>query len=250
MSSAASLVAREALGHLLRTDGAALRASLPAGFADAAEAYVGLLLAANLRLNLTRVVEPDAVARLHLLDALAALPLLDAAAPTSTVDLGSGGGVPGIVLAIARPSVRWVLVESVAKKAAELHSFVEALRLPNVTVAATRAETLGRDTGHRERHDLVTARACASLPVLVEYALPLLRPGGTLIAWKGALNDDDLEVRSGRSAVEAVGGGSVRIIDSGVAALGRHRFVVVEKGGPTPDRYPRRAGIPARRPLG
>jgi 16S rRNA (guanine527-N7)-methyltransferase len=250
LPASASRAAREALDHLLRTDGAALLASLPDGFADAAEAYVGLLLDANRRINLTRVVEPDAVARLHLLDALSALPLLDAAGPRSAVDLGSGGGVPGIVLALARPSLHWVLVDSVARKAAALRSFVEELALSQVAISIERAEALGRDPGHREQHDLVTARACAALPVLVEYALPLLRVGGTLIAWKGRVSMGDQELVAGGAALETLGGGRLRIVDPEMAALGGHRFVVVEKLGPTPDRFPRRSGVPLRRPLG
>jgi 16S rRNA (guanine527-N7)-methyltransferase len=249
LPSAASLAASEALDRLLLTDGAALRASLPTGFDRAVEAYVDLLLAANRRTNLTRVVEPDAVGRLHLLDALAALPLLDAVAPRAAVDLGSGGGVPGIVLALARASTRWLLVDSATRKAAALESFATALGLSGVTVSAERAEILGRHPEHRERYDLVTARACAALPVLAEYALPLLRPGGTLIAWKGALTDDSPELGRGRGAVDALGGGTVRVVDPGMAALGDHRFVVVIKGGPTLDAYPRRPGVPLRRPL-
>jgi 16S rRNA (guanine527-N7)-methyltransferase len=247
--SVAAPLAIEALERLLRTDGAALRASLPTGFAADAETYVRLLLAANRRVNLTRVVEPDAVARLHLLDALAALPLLDEREPHSVVDLGSGGGVPGMVLALARPSIRWLLVDSVARKTAALESFVDTLALPNVAVLAARAEALGRDPAHRERYDLVTARACAALAVVVEYALPLLKPGGTLLAWKGALDEQDPEIVAGRAAVEALGGGSLRLVDPGMAALDGHRFVVVEKGGPTPGRFPRRPGVPVRRPL-
>ena len=250
MPASPSRAAREALDRLLRTDAAALRASLPAGFADAVETYVRLLLDANRQTNLTRVVEPDAVARLHLLDALAALPLLDAVAPRSALDLGSGGGVPGIVLALARPSIRWVMVDSVGKKAAVLRSFVAELGLSGVSVAAERAEILGRDPARREAHDLVTARACAPLPVLVEYALPLLRPGGTLIAWKARLAADDREVVAGRAAAEALGRGRLRLVEPGVAALAGHQFVVVEKMGPTPERFPRRPGVPLRRPLG
>jgi 16S rRNA (guanine527-N7)-methyltransferase len=158
--------------------------------------------------------------------------------------------VPGIVLALARPSVQWTLVDSVARKAAALESFVATLGLGGVTVSAHRAETVGRMAEHRERHDLVTARACAALPVVVEYAFPLLRPGGTLIAWKGAVTGDTPEVLAGGAAVDALGGGSVRLVDPGMPALGDHRFVVVRKGGPTPDAYPRRTGVAQRRPLG
>lgn len=242
--------ARLELDRLLDTDASALAARLPAGFADAAERYVALLLDANARLNLTRVVEPVAIARLHLLDALAGLPLVDAAAPSRALDLGSGGGVPGLVLALARPTIAWTLVDSATRKAEVLRSFAEALGLREVVVLAERAETLGHDPVHRERYDLVTARACAPLPVLVEYAVPLLGPDGRLLAWKGRLTDDDPEVRRGAAAASQVGGGRPSIVDLGIAVLGGHRFVVVPKLRATPARFPRRPGEPARRPLG
>lgn len=248
MSSAPARRARDAFERLLETDAPALRAMLPDGFADAAEAWVDLLLGANARLNLTRIVEPDAIARLHLLDAVAALPLVDTIAPRRCLDLGSGGGVPGILLALARPDVAWLLVDSVRKKVDALASFVEALGLPNVVVQAERAETLGRDPAHRERYDLVTARACAALPVVAEYALPLLRRGGALLAWKGPMSAEEL--RAGRGAAAELGNAEVELRDSGVAALGDHRFVIVRKVDATPDRYPRRPGVPAQRPLG
>jgi 16S rRNA (guanine527-N7)-methyltransferase len=111
-AAAAALATRRDLETLLADSGLP---EVPPGFADAAQRYIALLLEANERLNLTRVMEPEAIARLHLLDALAALPLLDAAAPAAAVDLGSGGGVPGIPLALARPDVRWLLVDSIAK---------------------------------------------------------------------------------------------------------------------------------------
>ena len=223
--------------------------ALPAGFADGVERYVGLLLDANRRLNLTRVVEPEPVARLHVLDALSALPLLDALPRSDRcLDLGSGGGVPGLVLALARPDQRWVLVDSVRKKADVLRDFVAALGIANVEVVAERAEIIGRDPAHRERHDVVTARACAALPVLAEYALPLLALGGTLVAWKGPIADDELD--AGRAAAAACGGRVPSVHRSGFAVLGDHRFVVIEKDRPTLERYPRRAGEPGRRPLG
>lgn len=242
----AAVAARASLAGFLGSG----RSSLPPGALDALERYVALLLEANARLNLTRVVEPDDVARLHLLDSLAALPLLDAAAPSRAIDLGSGGGVPAIPLAIARPEISWILVESVGKKAAALRSFVAALSVPNVEVVAERAETLGRLPAFREAFELATARACAALPVLAELALPLLRPGGELIAWKGPLADDDAEVRRGRVAIGQLGAGKLRIVPSGRPELGGHTFVVVAKVAPTPARFPRRPGEPGKRPLG
>jgi 16S rRNA (guanine527-N7)-methyltransferase len=244
-----AIAARAALDHLL-ADAPAIETALPAGFGDAAEHFVELLLGANRRTNLTRVTEPDAVARLHLLDALAALPLLDAWAPEEAIDLGSGGGLPAIPLALARPQLRWTLVDSVGKKAAALRDFVDALGLRNVTVIAGRAEALGQHPAHRERYGAVTARACAPLPVLAELALPLLARGGSLLAWKGPLDERDEEIRAGRAAVAQLGGAPLEILGTGLPALGGHRFIAVRKERPTPRRFPRRPGEPGRRPLG
>jgi len=237
--------ARLALERLLQTDAPP---ALPAGFGDAVERYVALLLEANRRVNLTRVVDPEPVARLHLLDALAALPLVDAIEPGRALDLGSGGGVPGIVLAMARPEWSWTLVDSVRKKTDALRSFVAALELSNVDVLTERAETLGQDPALRGSFSLVTARACAALPVLVEYALPLLRIGGTLVAWKGPITS--AELAAGASASGLLGGGRPSVHPSGHDVLGDHRFVHLGKERATPDAYPRRPGEPARRPLG
>jgi 16S rRNA (guanine527-N7)-methyltransferase len=223
---------------------------LPSTFAERSEAYVALLLRANERLNLTRITEPHEVARLHLLDAVAPVALLDRGGTKSAVDLGSGGGIPGIPLAIARPEVRWLLVDSVGKKATVLREFADALGLSNVSVSAERAETLGRSELHRERHDLVAARACAALPVLAELAMPLLAIGGALLAWKGPLTDEGDEVRRGRSALALLGGELVTVQPAGPAVLDGHTFVTASKARPTPARYPRRPGEPGRRPLG
>jgi 16S rRNA (guanine527-N7)-methyltransferase len=246
----AAAAGREARRHLEPLLSQADLPALPADFLDRIERYVALLLEANTRLNLTRVVEPEAVARLHLLDALAALPMLDALGPNAALDLGSGGGVPGIPLALARPDVQWTLVDSVGKKAGALRGIVQSLGLDNVAVIAERAEVLGRSPSHRERYDLLAARACAALPVLVELALPLLRVGGELLAWKGPLDGASHEVQRGRAALEQLGGGTLRLVPAGMEVLGDHTFVVVPKDRPTPVRYPRRPGEPNRRPLG
>ncbi len=227
-----------------------LRDLLPDAALDRLERYVALLLTANRRLNLTRVTEPDAVARLHLLDALVALPRIRELAPATAVDLGSGGGIPGIPLALALPRTRWILVDSVGKKAAALRDFAAELALANVEVVAERAETLARDPSFRERAQLVTARACAPLPVLAELAMPLLALGGSLVAWKGPLSERDGEVRAGRTALGEVGGRLFAIRPAPAAALGGHTLVEAEKVRPTPARFPRRPGEPARRPLG
>lgn len=247
-SRASARAARLELERVLSTDAAGLRAGLAADGLDTLERYVALLLDANRRLNLTRIVEPVAVAHLHLLDALAALPLADGPAPARALDLGSGGGVPGIVLAVARPSVAWTLLDAERRKADAMRGFVAALGLLNVAVVAERAEVVGRDPAHRGRYDLVTARACAALPVLVEYALPLLSDEGALVAWKARL--EAAELRSGTAAAAELGGSELEVRPSGIPSLGERGFVVVRRAGPTPDRFPRRPGVASRRPLG
>lgn len=234
----------------LLADAPSIATTLPPGFALGVRRFVALLLVANHRLNLTRVTAPDEVARLHLLDSLSALPILDAMAADSVLDLGSGGGLPALPLALARPAVHFTLVDSSAKKANVLREFAADLDLRNVQVVAERAETLGRDAGHRERYAAVTARACAALPVLVELALSFLAIGGSLVAWKGPLTQEDEEMRRVASAVDQLGGGPARIVEPGLPALGGHRFVVVAKERATPSQFPRRAGVPSRRPLG
>jgi 16S rRNA (guanine527-N7)-methyltransferase len=251
-SAAPSSIARTAR-ELLESDLASLpglATTVDASILDRLELYVALLLEANERVNLTRVTDAAGIARSHLLDALVVLPILDDLAPEVAVDLGSGGGVPGIPVAIARPAVRWLLVDSVTKKARELAGFVERLGLNHVEVAAERAEILGRDQRWRGLADVVTARACAPLPALVELAMPLMRVGGTLLAWKGPLNAEDDELRRGRTALGEVGGGPFRLAPTGAPQLGGHQLVIASKVRATPDRYPRRVGEPQRRPLG
>ena len=227
-----------------------LAARLTVAMLDRIEAYVALLLSANDLFNLTRVTEPVATARQHLLDALVALPLLNDLPSSLAVDLGSGGGVPAIPIAIARPDLSWLLVDSVGKKARALAGFVEALGLRAVEVIADRAEILGRDPRYRERAGLVTARAVAALPVLAELALPLLIGGGRLVAWKGPLAAGDEEFRRGVRAVTQLGGGMPAVLGVDAPQLGGHALVRVTKERPTPPGYPRRPGEPARRPLG
>ena len=156
----------------------------------------------------------------------------------------------GAVVESFAPDFRWTLVDSVGRKTVVLRGFAEALGLRNVTVLADRAEALGRDIRYREHSAIVTARACAALPILAELALPLLRIGGRLLAWKGPLTDDDEEVRRGGEAIRLLGGGRLQVFETGLPALGGHRFVIVRKEQPTPALFPHRPVEPGRRPLG
>jgi 16S rRNA (guanine527-N7)-methyltransferase len=210
------------------------------------DGHVRLLLAWNDAINLTAIRDPAEVATAHVIDSLAAVPLLDAVG--ARLDLGSGGGFPGLPLSVALGAERVLLVDSVGKKARFLAVVIEAVGLEATTAAErARAETLAFEPRDREAWEVVTVRAVAPLADLVELALPLLAPGGMLVAWKGASADDELA--AARPALTALRAGPVRILDAGVPGLAGHRLVIVPRGGPIDPRYPRDPAERRRRPL-
>ena len=163
------------------------------------------------------------------------------------LDLGSGGGFPGVPLAIGLPAARTVLVESVGKKATFLAAVVDALGLrPRVAVAATRAETLAADPHHRGRWSTVVVRAVGPLGELAELGLPLLAPGGVIVAWKrqGEERALEREIAAAEPLIAALGGGRPAVAPVTVPGLLDHVLVVVEKAGPTPPRLPPRPSHP------
>jgi 16S rRNA (guanine527-N7)-methyltransferase len=194
----------------------------------------------------TTIREPNQAVHVHLADSLVALELLDVRAATTVADLGSGAGFPGLPLAMALPLARIALVESVARKCAFIRAAAEATRLTNVDVVAERAEAWSAGIG---MHDLVTARALAPLAVLAEYAAPLLREGGVLVAWKG--RRDVQEERDAAAAAHELGLAidDVHPVRPYPGAEHRHLHVL-RKVAPTPDRFPRRPGMARKRPLG
>jgi 16S rRNA (guanine527-N7)-methyltransferase len=191
----------------------------------------------------TSVHDPANARDVHIADSLVGLDVPAVKEAARIVDLGSGAGPPGLVLAIARPEAEVVLVESVGKKCAWLERTVGALGLKNVRVVCARAEEL-----REEPFDVVTARALASLPVLCEYAAPLLREGGALVAWKGAV--DPREDAGGLHAARVLGleREEVRAVEP-YPGSERRTLHVYRKVSPTPAGYPRRPGMAAKRPL-
>jgi 16S rRNA (guanine527-N7)-methyltransferase len=253
---------------------ATLGLTLGAPIRRAIDDHVRLLLAWTEAINLTAIRDPVAVALEHVLDSLSAVGLIRDRGAHAILDLGSGGGFPGLPLALATPAERTLLVESVGKKATFLGATIDALRLrPRVAVAATRAETLAGDPRHRAGWPIVTARAVAGLPELIELALPLIAPGGALIAWKrhgiaapapaSARPSDEprraeepqraedplaRELAAGARAAAALGGSVPVLYPTTVPGLTDHVLVVVEKWGPTPGDYPRDPAVRKRRP--
>lgn len=206
--------------------------------------YLALLLEANERVNLTAITDPAQAWMRHILDALTLVPFLgELPEGERVIDVGSGGGVPGLPLAIVLPSLGFTLLEPTGKKAAFLREAAGTLGLKNVTVVSDRAEKLGQDKArHREKHGAVLSRAVANLNVLAELTIPLCRQGGVILAIKGAKADEEV-----RDAARVIGLLGARHVDTHTTPTGR--IIVLEKASKTPNLYPRRDGEPKRDPL-
>lgn len=244
---------------LLRGKALTLGIKLAAEEAQAFSVYYHELVAWNARFNLTAITEEEAVYTRHFLDSLT---VLTAIAPRSAdgsidtrafsarvIDVGTGAGFPGLALRIVCPNLRLTLVDSVGKKATFLHHMVETLGLTGVEIQTARAEDLARERDHRDAYDFAVARALAPLPVLLEYCLPFVRPGGMLVAQKkGELAD---EVAASAAALRALNGRLLPAVDVPEEVLPDRRvLVLVRKTAATPAQFPRRAGLAAKRPIG
>jgi len=220
----------------------------------------------NAQFNLTAVSDREGVQVRHFLDSLTALlPLLAPLEarglgrreacfhlwrkPLRAVDVGTGPGFPGLVLKIVWPSLSLTLAEATGKKVRFLEHMVRTLGLSGVEAMHIRAEELGHMQGHRESYDLVFARAVAPLPTLAEYLLPLARQGGIVLAMKGPTATE--EAMAAEEAIRILGGKIRKLWEVEVPSLAEERrIVVIDKVVPTPKPYPRRPGIPQKRPLG
>lgn len=253
----------EALERGLEELGLAHTAAASAGARRSYDRHARLLREWNVAINLTAIREPAEIARRHTCDSLSALPwLADMAFPgASLLDLGSGGGYPGLPLAAALPLGRVGLLDSVAKKARFLAVAAAAVRaalegaseapegsamvgVPLIEAIAERAEDLADEPDHRGAWDLVTVRAVGSLAEVLELGLPLAREGGAVMAWKREDGKPTLreELRDAGSIIRAAGGGRPEVATIDATFLPGHRLVLVRKERPTPSAYPRRAG--------
>ncbi len=204
----------------------------------------------NQRFNLTRIVGHEPVQVLHFLDSLTAVLALSSEikAGGKAIDVATGAGFPGIPLKIALPGLRLTLVDSIGKKATFLEHLLDALNLPDVELLLERAESLAHEPDNRDAFDVVLARGLAPLRVLAELTLPFCKPGGILAAHKKG--DIAQELEDARNAIELLGGRLAGVKPVRVAGLEDDRvLVILEKIAPTPPRYPRRPGLPKKRPL-
>jgi 16S rRNA (guanine527-N7)-methyltransferase len=237
------VAAREAL----RSGAAALGLDLSARQLERFERYAALLREGKRRLSLTTLVDPLDVAQKHFLDSLSAVPYLPVEA-LRLVDVGTGAGFPGVPLLLVRPQDQVLLLEATARKAEWVAQTVAQLHLRNATVLPARAEDAAHDPAHRGRYDVALARAVAPLATLAEFCLPFVRPGGRFIAYKSAAGAA-AEVPQAQRAIALLGGAPPEVHPVHLPDLPNRVLVVVTQERPAPPQYPRRPGMPAKRPL-
>lgn len=218
--------------------------------ANALATYQEILLDWNAnRMNLTAITEPSSVMVRHFLDSLSIVRVIGFDAGDRLIDVGTGAGFPGLVLAIVFPQLDVTLLDATKKKLNFLDHVIETLCLGNVRTLHLRAEDAGNDKAHRERYDIVTARAVARLPVLSEYLLPLAKLGGYCIAMKGETAQQELE--DSQRALYVLGGEAMPVVPVQLPDVEQtHYLVTIQKKGKTPRAYPRKAGIPNKQPIG
>ncbi len=214
---------------------------------EAFQHYADLLHTWNQRFNLTAVRTLEEIWSRHFWDSLTCLRVMRGTPMQRVIDVGTGAGFPGLALKIAWPDMQLTLVEAIGKKAAFCAEVVRVLALEHVDIQTTRVEELGRNPHYREQFDWAVARAVAPLPVLAEYLLPLVKIGGRMLAQKG--KDAEQETQQAQTAFTALGGKLLQVVSVTLPGVESRALVVVGKTRPTPDRYPRRVGIPAKRPL-
>ncbi|MBU0578068.1 16S rRNA (guanine(527)-N(7))-methyltransferase RsmG [Patescibacteria group bacterium] len=210
--------------------------------------YVDLLKKKNEELNLTSITDPKEVWIKHILDSLITVPFFKIKPGMKVMDVGTGGGLPGIPLAIMFPSVQFVLIDSTQKKITAVEEFVKELGLKNVACIATRAETIAHHPSHRDQYDLVLTRAVAPLRVLIELTVPLIHLYGNAIAYKGP--EYISELSQSQNAIIKLKSEPPRVYQYSLPeGMGNRTIIQITKKHVTPDVYPRREGIPNKRPL-
>lgn len=208
--------------------------------------YLDLLLEANRQMNLTRIVDRESAEVQHIADALTLLKFIPPAA-RRVADVGSGGGVPGLPLAIALPNMQFVLFESTKKKATFLDRTAHELGLANVRVSDMRAEDAGRDKAFRETFDVAVARAVGTMNWLAEWCLPLVQKRGVMLAMKGPKAAEELPLAE--HAIKLLGGSDPDVHPADLPGANLHVIVEVRKIGKTPPAYPRPATATKGKPL-
>lgn len=208
--------------------------------------YMNLLLEWNQKINLTAITNCDEIIIKHFIDSLTICKYLKK--DSSVVDVGTGAGFPGIPLKIIREDLNIILVDSLNKRIRFLEEVIEKLKLENIKAIHSRAEEFGRDIKYREKFDYATSRAVANLSTLSEYLIPLVKIKGKVISMKGSTIDEELE--ESKKAINVLGGKVLEIDEFNLPSSDiKRNVVIIEKIKNTPNKYPRKAGTPAKEPI-
>ena len=208
--------------------------------------YMNLLMEWNKKINLTAITEPNEIILKHFVDSLTILKYISDG--TRVVDVGTGAGFPGIPLKIYRQDTEITLLDSLQKRINFLDEVIRELNLEKIETIHSRVEDFGKDKKYREKFDIATSRAVANLATLSEYLLPLVKVGGKVISMKGSLIEEELE--NSKNAIKILGGKIEKVDEFNLPNSDISRnIVLIDKIKETPNKYPRKAGEPSKKPL-
>lgn len=210
--------------------------------------YMERIIEWNEKVNLTSIIDTDQFIVKHYIDSIMCVPCKEFQNAEKIIDVGTGGGFPGIPLALAAPDKEFVLMDSLNKRIKIINILCAEIGIDNVTAIHARAEELARNKAHRESYDLCVSRAVANLSTLSEYCLPFIKKGGYFLSYKGP--DSKQEIRDARNAINILGGKIQREEKAAMESFQlEHKIVYIEKIRETPAKYPRKAGTPSKEPL-
>lgn len=214
--------------------------------------FYDILTERNKVMNLTAITEPVEVIEKHFLDSLSLVKAVDLSGDIKVIDVGTGAGFPGIPIIISYPQLRFTLLDSLNKRIVFINDVIKLLKLQNVETIHGRSEELGRNAKYREQYDLCVSRAVANLSVLSEYCIPFVKNGGKFISYKSGNHEN--EVENARNSLEKLGGKLGEIVDFSMTDSTRgekisRSLIVIDKIKETPNKYPRKAGVPLKEPL-
>ena len=212
------------------------------------EQYMEGVLSWNEKVNLTAITDRDEFIIKHLLDSVLCCGFPEYQSANKIIDVGTGGGFPGVPLAVVSPEKQFILMDSLKKRLNIIDELTSSIGIRNVSTVHARAEELARNKAHREKYDLCVSRAVANLATLSEYCLPFIRQGGYLFAYKGP--DAEEEIDQAQKAIFLLGGQLERVESAPLNRYGLdHRILFIKKIRNTPAKYPRKAGTPSKDPL-